>query len=76
MLYGSSIGALAGQNVYTRASDGAVIGDNLVPSSSDVQRLLAIYPEVAPRPAPCLLNQVCNSARTAWSNTIGACTGD
>lgn len=64
MLYGSKIGGEVNggvvQNVYTRASDGAVIPFNLVPSQRDVQRFKTMYPQKAPNPNPCLVNQGCS----------------
>ena len=73
MLYGSNIG---GHNVWTRASDGATIPSNKVPSTRDVARFREMYPDEAPRPTPCLVNQDCSPMKAMFYNTVAACMGD
>jgi hypothetical protein len=73
MLYGSTIGASGDSNVYTRASDGAVIGNNKAPSPVDIARFQELYSEKAPRPNPCLLKDDCNPAKAMFYKTIQAC---
>ena len=77
MLYGSKIGAAVTggvvQDVYTRVSTGASVDFNKVPSQRDVQRFKAMYPEKAPNPNPCLINQGCSSLKATFLRTKAIC---
>jgi len=73
MLYGSTIGATAGTNAYTRKSDGAVISPNTVPSQRDVQRFKQMYPNPSPNPNPCLISGGCSKWNARFKALAAAC---